>query len=290
MPLAARADQTWDKFVQDVTAGWDNSFKIRWDQLLRRPYDSELHNLLDRWTVAPNFTLPLDQSRQPGAAGNGSRISSSLTTQLNLRYEPVESWFAALTMYKYLDESRRQPWNPDFTYAFGFDDYRPYTFGLVYSNYANNRFNAPSSVQPTGFLFGTISASYKLPLPGILANKLLIDRERTVMCRISYNLTPRYYDRAGLRRDNKQYAALGCRYPIWGKFYMDGQIYRYVGGKQQPWDPDYTYGFGFFDIQSGTVSIQYSNYSGTRFPWRTGSPGTGRFIDGQIGITWNAPF
>src|SRR6185312_9350371 len=154
LPAPCAADGGWDQFVRDVQLGWDNSFKVRWEELLRRPHDSELRNLLDGWSAAPGFTQPLNAAGQPGAGGNGSRVSSSPTANLNLRYEPVQSWFASLTVYKYLDERRRQPWNPDFTYSFGFDDYRPYTFGLFYSNYSNSRFSTKPGVKPTGFGHG----------------------------------------------------------------------------------------------------------------------------------------
>jgi hypothetical protein len=290
LPAPCAADEAWDQFVRDVQLGWDNSFKVRWEELLRRPHDSELRNLLDGWSAAPGFTQPLNAAGQPGAGGNGSRVSSSPTANLNLRYEPVQSWFASLTVYKYLDERRRQPWNPDFTYSFGFDDYRPYTFGLVYSNYSNSRFSTKPGVKPTGFGHGTWSFSYKFPLPDVIAAPLLIDRSQTILCRLSYNLTPRYDSSTGAEGSWKQSGAFGCRYPVWGRFYMDATLYEYVAGKQQPWDPDYTYGFGYFDFRSGRLSVQYSNYSGTRLPWRKRSTGTGAFSDGQIALTWNAKF
>jgi hypothetical protein len=290
LPTPCTADAGWDRFVRDVGLGWDNSFKIRWEELLRRRHDSELRNLLDGWSVASGFTQPLNSGGQPGAGGNGSRVSSSPTANLNLRYEPVQSWFASLTVYKYLDEKRRQPWNPDFSYSFGFDDYRLYTFGLIYSNYSNNRFSAKPGVKPTGFGYGTWSFSYTFPLPDVVAQPLLIDRSQTILCRVSYNLTPRYDSSVGAEGSWKQSGAFGCRYPVWGRLYMDATLYEYVAGKQQPWDPDYTYGFGYFDFRSGTLSLQYSNYSGTRFPWRKRSPGTGAFSDGQIGLTWNVKF
>ena len=33
--------------------------------------------------------------------------------------------------------------------------------------------------------------------------------------------------------------------------------------QQQPWDPDFTYGFGFFDWHPGSISIQYNKIHGT---------------------------
>jgi hypothetical protein len=60
--------------------------------------------------------------------------------------------------------------------------------------------------------------------------------------------------------------------------------------QQQPWDPDFTYGFGYFDFHSGTFSVQYNNYSGNRFPWRHRGPHTGTFAYGGISISWGYGF
>ena len=57
--------------------------------------------------------------------------------------------------------------------------------------------------------------------------------------------------------------------------------------QKQPWDPDFTYGFGYFDWHPGTISVQYNNYSGNRYPWHKKSPDTGRFKDGAITISWS---
>ena len=70
---------------------------------------------------------------------------------------------------------------------------------------------------------------------------------------------------------------------------LDFTAFAYDHG-QQPWDPDFTYGFGLFDYRSNRVSIQYSNYSGNRFPWRKSKAGTGRFKDGGLLVSWSKGF
>jgi hypothetical protein len=57
--------------------------------------------------------------------------------------------------------------------------------------------------------------------------------------------------------------------------------------QQQPWNPDFTYGFGYFDWHPGQLSIQYNNYSGNRFSSSEQAKGTGKFNNGSISIAWS---
>jgi len=78
------------------------------------------------------------------------------------------------------------------------------------------------------------------------------------------------------------------QYTTYKNFYANITFYCYLFPKQQqPWDPDFTYGFGYFDWHPDTISIQYNNYSGNRFPWKKTSPGTGSFTNGGFTISWS---
>jgi hypothetical protein len=57
--------------------------------------------------------------------------------------------------------------------------------------------------------------------------------------------------------------------------------------QQQPWNPDFTYGFGYADWHSYTFSVQYNNYSGNRFPWNKPAENTGNFLDGIFSVSFN---
>ena len=89
-------------------------------------------------------------------------------------------------------------------------------------------------------------------------------------------------------QDWKQSISLGLKYVIYNWWYANTSLYYYPNPDQkQPWDPDYTYGFGYFDWHPGTISVQYNNYSGNRYPWHRKSPDTGSFKDGAITISWS---
>ncbi len=71
-------------------------------------------------------------------------------------------------------------------------------------------------------------------------------------------------------------------------WYFDVNVFCYPkSGQQQPWDPDYTYGFGFPDWHPGSFSIQYNNYSGNRFSSEDRAENTGKFRDGTITASWS---
>jgi hypothetical protein len=280
--------QDTDAALDEVLAGAESSFFMPAQELYVRRHDSEARELLTGLSVTPGLYVPFS-ARAVGNEGNGVAAATSPTARLNLQYRPLGHWFANVTLHKYLDKSERKPWDPDFTYSFGYDDWHPYTFSLVYANYAKNRFDPEDGDPVTRLSYGTISPGYKAPVPKAIARQLLIDPALSIDCRMNLHLTPRFDRDDGSTGKWKRAASLGCRYPFTNTLYLDFTAYAWEHG-QQPWDPDFTYGFGLFDYRSSRVSIQYSNYSGNRFPWRRAVENTGRFKNGGVLISWSHDF
>lgn len=248
-------------------------------------------------TLGLGLRLSLDYPLRSGIdAGTGTGAQGSPpvspTAQLSLRWLPVRQseWFVQTTLYRYLQPDRQQPWNPDFTYAFGYDDWRPGTVSLVYSNYAGNRFqpDRTRAESRSNFSRGTWSLGYKFMLPEALEPYLLVGDGDRSACRTNLNYTPRFtHLQGGSPRHGKVSVALGCRYTVASGWYAELTAFGYPDrSQQQPWDPDFTYGFGYFDWRPGSISLQYSNYSGNRFPWRTRSPGQGTLRNGSLSVSW----
>ena len=273
-----------------------SSFDLPLNDLKERPagnwFQRAMHGFSGNFTVG----VPLDLSREVVSTGDGfrGRTGNTPSFKATVKYNPVGAWFAAGTYYYYKDRDLQEPWNPDFSYVFGYDDWRPYTFSLVYSNYGGNRINPDRQAgeELTEFDEGTVSLGWKFPVPKLISEPLLIDQDGGIGCIISYNASPRYFDLATLvNRRWKQSASLGCKYTIKGNWYVNGTAFYYPYKYQkQPWDPDFTYGFGYFDWRPGTFSLQYNNYSGNRFPWNERGEGTGRFIDGEVSLSWSWSF
>jgi hypothetical protein len=267
---------------------------------MRSSFDTPLEQLLDgsaQESVSARFAFDMPmKAPQIATAGSGlqGEPASSPTLQMTLKYVPLTSWFVSVTLLKYLRTNLQMPWNPDFTYVFGYDDWHPYTFSAQYANYGGNRFNPDTArgESRTNFMAGSWNVAYKFPLPQALESLVLIDSEHAMGCTLGATLTPRFSDAATNKvLDNKRTLALGCKYSFGNNWYFNFSVPHYLVEKQQqPWDPDFTYGFGYFDWRPGSWSIQYNNYSGNRFPWHPNSPNTGRLIDGSIsigiGVNW----
>lgn len=240
-----------------------------------------------------SFDLPLRGGEGAGV-GTGSQGSrgASPTVQALLRWHPVLDswWFAQVVFYGYLRPDRQQARNPDFTYAFGYDDWHPGTWHLVYANYTGTRFRPDPAQGESRFNFpeGQWTAGYKFALPRALQDVLLVgDGDRTI-CSGNGHLMPRYEDFAtGATKSGKKSLSLACRYERASGWFAQAAVYAYPDrSQQQPWDPDFTYGFGYEDWRPGTVSIRYANYSGNRFPGRSVAPGEGAFRSGSVTISW----
>ena len=63
------------------------------------------------------------------------------------------------------------------------------------------------------------------------------------------SLTPRYIDSfTNQQASNKVVLSMSCKYTIVGAWYINFSVLHYPQKEQQQaWNPDYTYGFGYFD-------------------------------------------
>lgn len=251
-----------------------------------------------RLRLGADFPLRTTEGGFRGAGFQGSPAVSP-TLQAELRYISQENWFAGVTFYRYLAGDRQRPWNPDFTYVFGYDDWRADTFSLTYGNYSGNRISPERGRRVEGqreertrFSQGVWSAGYKFAPSGRLKSWLVLDESHELNCSANLNYTRRYTDLATRSvKSGKRSVSLGCRYATPGHWFVSMTAFHYPdSGQRQPWDPDFTYGFGYFDWRPGGISIQYNNYSGNRYPWHARASGQGRFANGSISLSWSTAF
>lgn len=238
-----------------------------------------------------DFPLRGGSTANVGSGTQGSTATSP-TVQAQLRWYPLPEswWFAQVVFYGYLRGERQQAWNPDFTYSFGYDDWHPDTWHLVYANYTGTRFHPDTAAGESRFNFpeGQWTAGRKFSLPKPLEPWFLVgDGDRSI-CSANSHLMPRYEDLAsGTTKSGKVSFSLGCRYERPGGWFAHLAVFAYPDrSQQQPWDPDFTYGFGYDDWHPGSVSVRYNNYSGNRFPGRERGPGEGSFRSGSVTVTW----
>lgn len=261
-----------------------------WDDLMRKPHESEWRNLWAGISGRVGFSTPLKKIELSDASGVGSEGErlSNMTATLTVSYNPASYLFATVTGYQYINPGLQRPWNPDFTYAFGYNDWHPHTVSIVYANYGGNRFspNRGRGEKHTHFDEGAVSVGYKFPFPEALESTF-IPGDGSIGCSVGFSLTPRYTDLATLSKKRwKRKLNAGFKYTIAGWWYVNATMFVYPWPEQkQPWDPDYTYGFGYFDWHPGTVTVAYNNYGANRFPWRS-EEGAG-FTDGSVSASWS---
>lgn len=258
----------------------------------RRPTPSDAATDRIGLTLRLAIDLPLKSVSTLSGRGAQGSPPSSPTAQALLRWQPLpgQPWFAQVGFLRYLHSDRQQPWNPDFAYAFGYEDSRPGTFSVTYSNYAGNRLDPDSTRRENRFNFnrGTWSLGYKFVLPEAAEPYFLRGDGDSALCGANLNFTPRYTTLAGGEAERgKESVSLGCRYAHPQGWFGFLTAFAYPGtGEQQPWDPDFTYGFGLAGGPLGPFTLQYSNYSGNRFPGRDRGAGQGSWRNGSVSLSW----
>lgn len=209
----------------------------------------------------------------------------------SLKYSPFSYFFFETTLRKYIYSEIRATWDPDFSYTFGYDDWHPNTFSLTYANYDGSNRLFPDGKKGeifTDFMNGEFSLGWKFKLPDNIQKFIRIHETGGLDGNISYQVRPKYYDL--ISNSSKWFnhsLKLGIRYTIYEYWTVFLNLYYFPSNeRQQPWDPDFTYGFGYDDWHPGQILIKYSNYSGNRYPWNKKN-GDGGFFKGEISISIN---
>ena len=154
---AAAQEPSPDEIMKSVLS----SFSLPLEDLLEKEYSKEWKNLFQGLSGNISYNFPLNQEppadREGGdTQGDEGRNQRATAT---FRYNPLSYWFFNVTFHQYVAEDLQAPWDPDFTYQFGFMDWRPGTLSLQYNNFAGNRLFGGGGGDG-GFLDGNISASW----------------------------------------------------------------------------------------------------------------------------------
>jgi hypothetical protein len=291
-------DETWE----NIWANMKTSFSIPWEDFLAKDTTSSSGKIPDVLTGHPtdglsgslSVTYPLSNLAAQDGSGNGSQgvPLSSAVVAASLSYVPLGYWFVSISAMRYWFPDQQRAWNPDFTYSFGYNDWHPYTLSLVYSNFGGNRFNSANAVDGvvTHFWRGTFSLGWKFPTAKLIEYLAVVHPSGGIGHGVNVNFTPEYLDGSTLR-NAKTSVSFSTKYTIYENIYCDFTVNWYpIRSQQQPWDPDFTYGFGFFDWHPFTISIQYNNYAGGRFPWNPTSLQSRGILDGTISASWSFSF
>jgi hypothetical protein len=199
------------------------------------------------------------------------------------------------TFYKNFEKRADVRWIGDFGYAIGRFTWRPNKFNYGYENYINNKYSDSWDELGRKFMEGNYFLSYSHFLPEKMLDAIKIDS--TTNFRINYfaKYAIRYRDENNIQHGDilhgKPVVGIGARYTVFWNIYIEGATYFYFNPslQKQPWDPDYSYGFGYFDWRAFRASITYGNWAVNRFSWNKDQqkyPYYG-FLDGQFRVSVN---
>lgn len=217
------------------------------------------------------------------------RSSLGLFTRIHF----YEEFSLSTTFYKNFNTDAIQTWTPDFTYSFGRYNWQSGTFSYGYENFENNKYSDNFETLEQKFLRGNYFVSYTHNLPYKLINKIRLDTTSllrlTYFIRYAIKYRDKFENSHGGLINGKPTLGVSTRYLFFKNFYIESAIYFYVNPVvyKQPWDPDFTYGFGYFYWRTFRLSVAYGNWTINRFPWNNKEYSNYGFSDGNFRIVFN---
>jgi hypothetical protein len=209
------------------------------------------------------------------------------------RVSIVEDFSLNTNFFLDFNKAAVAPWTSDFTYSLGRFSWRSKSFSYGYKNYENNKYSDSFSKLRRKFLLGTLFVSYMWDLPERLISKIRLDYTSNIKLDFSTNYAFRYRDMhnnmlgEGLL-GGKTWLSLAARYTIISNIYIESAVNFYPDPlKKQPWDPDYVYGFGYFDYRAFRLCFTYGNWVINRFPWNKQQYSEYGFLDGEFRVFVN---
>jgi hypothetical protein len=211
---------------------------------------------------------------------NFQRVLLSETPKPDYEYRSALALFTRIRFYEeisfnttfYLDFNKRAAarWIADYTYSIGRYNWRPFKLNFGYENYQNNKYTDNADQFAEKAMEGYFFLSYGLAVPDNLFRYVRIDSTTAFRVTPFVRWAARYRDEfESVHYEGKPCAGTSARLTLFWNLYVEGAVYYYfndVGYRQLPWDPDYSYGFGYFDYRAFRLSLTYGNWAVNRFP------------------------
>lgn len=223
---------------------------------------------------------------------NHSEMRSALGFFCKIRF--FEEFSFNSTFYYDFNPKASARWTSNYTYSVARYHWKPGKFNYGYENYINNRYKDDIIEVGNKFLEGYYFLSYSHNFSEMKMQKIRIDESTNIRIHYFARYAIKYRKennsiRGGLN-NGKLILGAGFRYTIFKKIYLESTVYYYPEEyKKQPWDPDYSYGFGYFDYRAFRLSVTYGNWAVNRFPWNEVHYKQYGFLDGnfKISANWN---
>ncbi len=182
-------------------------------------------------------------------------------------------------------------WISDFTYSIGRYNWRPYKLNFGYENYQNNKYTDNITTLAEKMAEGYVFLSYGYGLPQKVHDFIKLDSTTDFRITPFVRWAQRFRDQEEqVHYTGKPTAGVNARLTLFWNIYVEGAVYYYfqhAGYTQLPWDPDFSYGFGYFDWRSFRLSLTYGNWAVNRWPGKKTSYPNYGFLDGNFRLILN---
>lgn len=225
------------------------------------------------------------------AMENRTRFRGAFSATMNIRL--YKELMISGTFFGNLNRQDLPPWVSEFFYSVKWFNWRPNTFSLGYENYADNRYTDNWHDFSKKFLIGFYFVSFNNNLPQKWIEKIRIDETTNfnITYMVRYAIQFRDADNNYIGGPGKVILTLSMRYTIAKRLFLEGAAHYYpIKDTKVPWDPDFTYGFGYFDYRPWRVSVTYGNWIANRFPWNDKGIPEYNFLDGIFSVNFNYQF
>lgn len=216
---------------------------------------------LDSWI---NYSF--SYSTTPGNLSGGKMGRETLNFPISIR--PIKNFFLGANFKYDLNAYKNIYYQPDFSYSFGYSDWHNDTWGLTYSNYANNKLSPKEGEDRFNFESGEWDLNYKTKINDVKVKASFKYKQKKSSKKFTLTGTKVLYDKVTASVMWKHYfdypqerLTLSAKSYIYKKFMVSGSAYIYSDyNKQTVLEPDYAYSFGWYDTRPYHPTITYSNY------------------------------
>jgi hypothetical protein len=205
------------------------------------------------------------------------------TTNIGIDIKPKSHFHIKTQIFiDLIKNEKAPPYLSNLYYQIGWYNWENNSISFGYENYGPNRFNTTTN-WGTNFMRGFFFASYNID---ILYDNASLKYDESSQIRLTpiIRYIPEYTDKNGVKKAGNHKFVLGSsvRWSIANNFYIESAAYYYPSKETQlPWDPDFTYGFGYFDWRPFTISVSYGNWIANRYPWKEKEMQHG-FLNGEL--------
>ncbi|MBA3704897.1 MAG: hypothetical protein H0W84_03050 [Bacteroidetes bacterium] len=221
-----------------------------------------------------------------------TRYHTRLTGIFSFSVHLFEEVYVRGSLFEQVQNKNLPPWLADYYYSIGRFNWRPKTFSYGYENYAPNKFKTTNKTFVERLSQGQFFVSYQHNLPKNFLNSIKIDKSTNWSIAYYVKYSAFYQDAEGINHggivDGKILLGVGTRYTIAKKIYIEGSANYYPQkDKKLPWDPDFTYSFGYVDWKPCTIAFSYGNWVANRFPWNKKEIKGYGFLDGDFKLSFS---